>query len=77
MGWILAVASDFGIRHVARRRSTAPSARSVGSCAPPGHRRGGLIVFGLGLVLTGSGGAYGPAILLLALVYAINRLTEF
>ena len=82
MGWILAVASDFGMQlHLSRAVAQQPrGARRL----PSGWLRirlgtafGGLTVFALGLVLTGAGGAYGPAILLLAIVYAVNGLTEF
>ncbi len=82
MGWILAVASDFGMQlHLSRAVAQQPhSARRLLSGwlrIRLGTAVGGLTVFALGLVVTGSGGAYGPAILVLAVVYAVSGLTEF
>ena len=82
MGWILAVASDFGMqlhlsRAVAQRPEGARRLLSGWLRIRVGTAAGALMLFALGLVLTGAGGAYGPAILLLAIVYALGGITEF
>jgi len=82
MGWILAVASDFGMQlHVSRAVAQHPNgARRLLSGwlrIRVGTALGGLTLFVLGLVVTGAGGAYGLAILLLAVVYAVAGLNEF
>ncbi len=82
MGWIVAVASDFGMqlhlsRAVAQQPERAHHLLSDWLRIRVGTAFGALLVLALGLTLSGAGGAYGPAVLLLAIAYAFGGLAEF
>lgn len=82
LGWIAAVASDFGIqlhlaRAVARRPGDADRLLRVWLRVRLWTAAVALVSIGVGLAATGAGGGVAPAILLFALVYLVSGLIEF
>jgi O-antigen/teichoic acid export membrane protein len=82
LGWIAAVASDFGMQlHLARAVAQQPHAAMrllrVWLRMRTATAALALATVAVGLTLTGAAGPYALTMLLLASVYAVNGLTEF
>jgi O-antigen/teichoic acid export membrane protein len=82
IGWIAAVATDFGIQlHLARAVAQQPddAARLLRAWFKVRLWTAGLalVTVGVGLALTSQSGAFSRAILLFTLVYVVNGLVEF
>ena len=82
LGWIAAVATDFGIQlHLARAVAQQPADAGrllrVWLNVRVRTAAAALLLVAIGLAATGAGGQYAAAIFLFALVYVVSGLVEF